>query len=334
MQAVGRIRVLMTGAGGAGTIEIIRSLRQSGRYEVVVADAGRHSFGFHLADRAYVIPFGAAESFSAVFGDLIQTEAPDFIIPLVDEEIPKVHALVNDRFAGKPKVLGPKLAFCELALDKWRMASALESAGLGTAISALASEVPADFPFPAIVKPRAGRGSRGVALVRDRQELSAYLGKAALSAPSYIVQEHCKGREFTTSVIVGLNGDLLGVVPKEAVDKRGITQVGVTRRVPVIDELCAAIQSRFRADGPFNVQLMLGDDGVPRVFEVNPRYSTTVALTLASGIDEVDVVMRHALGEKVRPLSYRADLMMLRYSTQLYLPESDWERKYAELPVP
>jgi carbamoyl-phosphate synthase large subunit len=324
----------MTGAGGAGTIEIIRSLRQSGRYEVAVADAGRHSFGFHLADRAYVIPFGAAESFATVFGDLIERERPDFIIPLVDEEIPKVHALVNDRFVRKAKILGPKLGFCELALDKWRMASALVSAGLGATVSALASAVPPGFPFPAIVKPRAGRGSRGVAVVRDRAELGAYLSKAALPATSYIVQEHCRGREFTTSVIVGLDGELLGVVPKEAVDKRGITQVGVTRRVPVIEELCGALQAHFRADGPFNVQLMLGDDGVPRIFEVNPRYSTTVALTLAAGIDEVDVVMRHALGEKIGPLSYRADLMMLRYSTQLYLPESEWEQKYAELSSP
>ena len=325
-----RIRVLMTGAGGAGTIEIIQSLRRTGRYEIVVADAGRHAFGFHLADRAYVIPFGAALEFAAAFEEIIAREQPDFIIPLVDEEIPKVHALVNDRFGGKPKIVGPNLGFCELSLDKWRMASAMADAGLPTARSALASEVPESFPFPAIVKPRAGRGSRGVATVRDRNELASYLRNAKSASSSYILQELCVGREFTTSVIVSLSGQLLGVVPKEAVDKRGITQVGVTRRVPVIDEACAKIQSHFRADGPFNVQLMLGADGAPRVFEINPRYSTTVALTLASGIDEVDVVMRHALGEPIGPLSYRADLMMLRYSTQLYLPEAEWEQKYAE----
>lgn len=330
MSADKRIRVLMTGAGGAGTIEIIHSLRRSGRYEIAVADAGPHAFGYSIADRAYQIPFGAAASFVPVFADLIRSERPDFIIPLVDEEIPKVHALVKEQFAGQTRVLGPVPEFCDLALDKWRMACAMTELGLSTAYSALASEVPDGFPFPAIVKPRSGRGSRGVAGVRDRAELDAYLARGSLPASGYVLQERLLGREFTTSVIVGLDGELLAVVPKEAVDKRGITQVGVTRRVPAIDALCASMQNRLKANGPFNVQLMLGSDGVPRVFEVNPRYSTTVALTLAAGIDEVDVVMRHALGEKVGPLQYQPDLMMLRYSTQLYLPESEWSDKYVE----
>jgi carbamoyl-phosphate synthase large subunit len=320
----------MTGAGGAGTIEIIRSLRRAGRYEIAVADAGPHAFGFSLADRAYQIPFGASESFSRVFADLIRKEHPDFVVPLVDEEIPLVHALVEAQFRGETRVVAPRLQFCELALDKWQMACAMTEEGLSTARSALASELPEAFPFPAIVKPRSGRGSRGVAAVRDRRELDDYLSRASLPASRYIVQEQLIGREFTTSVIVGLNGELLAVVPKEAVDKRGITQVGVTRRVPAIDALCSAMQVRLMANGPFNVQLILGRDGVPRVFEVNPRYSTTVALTLAAGIDEVDVVLRHALGEKIGPLSYEADLMMVRYPTQAYLPESEWKQKYVE----
>lgn len=325
-----RIRVLMTGAGGAGTIEIIHSLRRSGRYEIAVADAGRHSYGFHLADRGYLIPFGADERFSEVFGGLILKERPDFVIPLVDEEIPKVHALVKGELAGHTRVLAPTPAFCDLSLDKWRMACAMEEVGLSTAHTVLASEVPASFPFPAIVKPRSGRGSRGVATVRERAELDAYLACTSKPASHFVLQALLLGREFTTSVVAGLDGTLLAVVPKEAVEKRGITQVGVTRRVPAIDALCSDMQSKLEANGPFNVQLILGEDGVPRVFEVNPRYSTTVALTLAAGIDEVDVVMRHALGEHVGPLSYREDFMMLRYSAQLCLPEAEWKAKYVD----
>ncbi|MEY4547273.1 MAG: hypothetical protein RL685_3468 [Pseudomonadota bacterium] len=320
----------MTGAGGAGTIEVIRSLKRQERYHIAVADAGAHAFGYSIADRAYRIPLGAADGFASAFADLIRREQPDFVIPLVDEEIPKVHALVQEHFRGQTRVLGPTLDFCRLALDKWRMACAMTAANLSTALSALASDVPGRFPFPAIVKPRSGRGSRGVAVVRDRVELTAYLSAASLPASEYILQERLLGREFTTSVIVGLDGELLGVVPKEAVDKRGITQVGVTRSVSAIDELCANIQSRLKANGPFNVQLVLGADGVPRVFEINPRYSTTVALTLAAGIDEVDVVMRQALGERIGPLTYQADLMMVRYPTQLYLPEVEWQRKYVD----
>src|SRR5262249_23501338 len=110
----------------------------------------------------------------------------------------------------------------------------------------------------------------------------------------------------------------------EAAVKKGITQLGITRRVPAIDALIAGIQESMRADGPFNVQLMLGEDGVPRVFEINPRYSKTAALTLGAELEDVDVVVRRALGEDTGPLSWRADVMMVRYSAQVFVPVEDW----------
>ena len=112
--------------------------------------------------------------------------------------------------------------------------------------------------------------------------MKRYLAAASLPPDQYIVQDRLHGPEFTTSVVVALDGSLLTIVPKEAVDKRGITQVGVTRAVPEIDVLCRAIARELDPKGPFNVQLILGDDRVPRVIEINPRYSTTMALTLAA----------------------------------------------------
>jgi predicted ATP-grasp superfamily ATP-dependent carboligase len=60
------------------------------------------------------------------------------------------------------------------------------------------------------------------------------------------------------------------------------------------------------------------------VIEINPRYSTTMALTLASGVNEVDAVLRHARGEDPGPLTFEPDLMMLRYTAQVYVKEHDW----------
>jgi carbamoyl-phosphate synthase large subunit len=172
------------------------------------------------------------------------------------------------------------------------------------------------------VKPRHGRGSRGLAFLDGPSDLRAYLGAAAKDADQYIVQERLRGPEFTTSVVVGLDGKLLAIVPKEAADKRGITQVGITRNVPAIDELCRAITEKMDPRGPYNVQLIL--DGAPRVIEINPRYSTTMALTLASGVNEVDAVLRHHRGEDPGRLTFTPDLMMLRYTAQIYVKESEW----------
>ena len=132
------------------------------------------------------------------------------------------------------------------------------------------------------------------------------------------------GQEYTVSSVVGLGGPTLAVVPKEVMAKRGITQVGITRVVLEIDRLCRGIQDRLHADGPFNVQLIMSENGIPYVIEINPRYSTTVALTIAAGLNEVDVVIRHALGEPIEPLIFQANLVMIRYHTQLYRLEAEW----------
>ncbi len=99
----------------------------------------------------------------------------------------------------------------------------------------------------------------------------------------------------------------------------------MTRAVPEIDALCRDLTRELLPRGPYNVQLIFGADRVPRVIEINPRYSTTMALTLASGVNEVDAVLRHDRGLNPGRLTFEPDLMMLRYTAQVYVKESDWQ---------
>lgn len=322
MSIIPKPKVLITGASGAGTVDFIRALAATGEYELIGCDSSYASVGFTIVSRAYVIPLGASPEFEPTIADILEREQPDFVVPGVDEEIPKIHGLVA-RSWPKTRVLTPTPEFCRDTLDKWRMFERMAEAGLSVARTWLASDAE-KATYPAIVKPRTGRGSRGLAFLDGPSDLDAYLKGATLSPEHYIVQERLLGREFTTSAVVALGGPLLAVVPKEATAKKGITQIGVTRHVPAIDTLCREIQDKLRADGPFNVQLVLGEDGVPRVFEINPRYSTTVALTLASGVNEVDVVLRHALGKDPGRLTFEPNLMMIRYLSQIFVPEGSF----------
>jgi carbamoyl-phosphate synthase large subunit len=315
------IKIVLTGGGGAGTIEAVKALKAEG-YGVVTADATPSSAGLSFADRAYVVPFGADDQFIPALRELIRREQPDYLVPLVDEEIPKVHAFVRAE-APAIKVVAPSPEFCDLVLDKWTMARALDEHGLSVAPTWLASDAGA-ATYPAIVKPRQGRGSRGLAFLDSPADLAAYLAAAPKSADHFIVQPRLTGPEFTTSVVVGLDNTLLSIVPKEAVDKRGITQIGVTRAVPEIDQLCRDLTLKLAPHGPFNVQLILGTDRVPRVIEINPRYSTTIALTIAAGVNEIDAVLRHDRGLPPGQVTFEPDLMMLRYTAQIYVKERDW----------
>jgi carbamoyl-phosphate synthase large subunit len=315
--------VLLTGAGGAGTLEIINSLKKQAVFRTVGLDASAYSRGLGLCDAGYVIPFATDPRFRTALTEIISKERPDFAIPLVDEEILPFHDLVAELGPRAPKLIAPNRIFCEITLDKWKTFQNLTKVGLPTPKTALASDA-AKISFPAVIKPRDGRGSRELAYLRNAADLEAFLKTRSWPADNYIVQRQVFGTEYTVSVVVGLDGTLLAVVPKEVVVKKGITQVGVTRNHEAIENLCRDVQLKLRADGPFNVQLMLQPDGTSSIIEINPRYSTTVALTLASGIDEVGLVIRHAMGEKVEPRRFQPDLLMFRYQTQIFMPEKEW----------
>lgn len=315
------IKILLSGAGGSGTIEIIRTLRELGRYRIVAIDASPYAFGLKLADVGYVVPLATAPEFKRTIEMLIDQEKPDYVIPLVDEEILTFHAIAEQ---FNTTVVAPVPQFCQLCLDKWLTNQALRDAGIPVPESWLATDID-KVRYPAIIKPRSGRGSRGLAYLRQGSDLEEYLTRIHGSPQEYIVQEQIEGREFTVSVVVGLGGPLLAVVPKEVIIKRGITLVGVTRDAPKIESVCQQVQYRLKANGPFNVQLVMGKDEVPYITEINPRYSTTVALTIAAGVHEVDLVIRNAEGEQTStPIHFTPNLMMVRYYAQQYIPESHW----------
>ena len=317
--------VLISGAGGAGTIEIIRTLKEMGCYRIVAIDASPYAYGLKLADAGYVVPFATAPDFKGAIESIMVKEKPDYVIPLVDEEILAFHTIA-EQFSTT--VITPVPHFCRLSLDKWLTCQTLREAGILVPETWLATDKDA-IKYPAIIKPRSGRGSRGLACLRRVGDLNVYLERVPDPPQAYVVQKNIDGREFTVSAVVGLDGQILAIVPKEVLIKSGITLAGVTRIVPEIETVCRQIQERLTANGPFNVQLIIDEQNKPHIFEINPRYSTTVALTIAAGVHEVDLVIRHAQGEKFNsPTIFAPDLMMIRHFAHEYMPESNWAFKY------
>jgi carbamoyl-phosphate synthase large subunit len=317
-----RTGVLITGMSGSAAFELITALQRTGEYRVIAVDAAEHAVGYAIADAHYIVPFAVDPAFEGALRRILDHERPEFIVPLVDEEILQVHAIIDQHYAGRVNVVGPTAQFSETVLDKWVANHALEEAGVPVPATWLASDA-GGCSYPAIIKPRVGRGSRGLAYLDGPDSLADYLQAASQPADRYVVQEQVRGTEYTVSVVVSPDGHVHAVVPKEVVSKKGITQVGVTRSVPSIEALGRLIQQRLAANGPFNVQLMLTDDGRPIVFEVNPRLSTTTVLTMAAGVDELAIVLRASRGLPVEPQSFIPGLMMLRHYTALYIPETE-----------
>ncbi len=281
----------MTGAGGAALPFLIRSLQKHG-YRVITADMDPFAGGLFLSDRGFVIPKADDPQFLPVIERICSSEHVDVIIPLVDEELIAVAGL-GDRSVIP---LTPRPDFICTCLDKYRLVRTLQEYNLPAPRTVLATDDPGDIGYPCIVKPRTGRGSRDVEMLHNTKEFHDWKARAGNNAGLYILQEYLSGTEYTVSVVAWRDGRVQAVVPKEIISKKGITRLAVSRRNTAIETYCTAIQDHLHADGPFNVQLRCdGESGQPILFEINPRYSTTVSLTVLAGCEEIHGLIQQAL---------------------------------------
>jgi carbamoyl-phosphate synthase large subunit len=306
------IRLLFTGGGGAGNEALYRLLQ--GRYDVHFADADPLAISPSIpADRRHAIPFANASDFGERLGALIEKLRIDLLVPGVDEELPLLADLAA-HCAGR--ILLPPADFVNVMTDKLHTIQALSARHIATPRTVTAAHA-CEIDFPCIVKPRHGRGSRGVRLLTARPQLESYLQLEGGAPDKFVLQEHLIGNEYTVMMAADCAGRLRAVVPVRVALKRGITIRAETTATPEVIAACAAIHHVWPASGCFNIQLILTDDGRALPFEINPRVSTTLCLALAAGVDPFSIF----LSESESPsdlLAFDVGIALQRHWTNIF----------------
>ncbi|MBX0285622.1 ATP-grasp domain-containing protein [Halomicroarcula sp. F28] len=309
--------VLVTGVGGASGIGAVRALQETTTHDVVGVDMDPEAAGLYLADVGRSIPPASDDDWAVVIRDVIEQYGVDVVVPTVDEELPLLDGLPDD-----VPVVAPRDDVIEVTLDKYATYQRLDEAGHTVPRTWLASEADAipESAYPLIRKPRRGRGSRGIERVETPAALSQSLSGTDRPADEVLLQAFVGGTEFTTSAVVATDDRLLAVVPKEAIEKDGSTVKGVTRDHDAVTESCRAIAETLAPGGPMNVQQIVDDEGRPHTIEINPRFSSTACLTVRAGVNELNMLVRDALGESVTPSTeFDAGVYLLRYDNHVFV---------------
>jgi len=293
-------KILFTGGGGAGNEALVRLLGD--RYEMHFADADREAIDPSIPeDRRHEIPFANVPEFGKNLCELFQTLEIDLLVPGVDEELPTVADLVE---RGQLNALLPPKLFVETHMDK---AESMKTLG-ELAPRTVPAENAADLGFPCIVKPRKGRGSRGVSVLHSPEQLAAYLTLSDQEAGGCIAQELGVGEEFTVMMAADSAGTLRAIVPVAVGIKRGITLRAETRRDEIVEAACRKVHEADPVSGCYNIQLIRQDDGRILVFEINPRVSTTMCLGVAAGVDPVSIFLEGAKRDGLLPFEENVQL--------------------------
>jgi carbamoyl-phosphate synthase large subunit len=312
--ALGPVRVLVTGAGGPAGVAVIRALRARGHH-VVGVDADPSAVGLRLADQQHVIPrFDDSHYLAALLRVATLTDVQALVCTVAEEYASLAGAADYLAEAGV-RTMMPALSAVDLCVDKWAFAEHMRDSGLPAPATGLASAQGVAGPW--VVKPRFGRGSRDVVIAQSRSQLATALRKV----PDPIVQTQLTGREFTADVLVDVNGAVVGVAPRWRTETRGgISTKGTTFEDHEVTNVVSLVIKSVGLVGPANVQGFVTEDGAVSVHEINPRFSGGLPLSLAAGADLVEEYLRGVMGLAMRSerVVARPGVTMMRFFCEVF----------------
>lgn len=278
-------KILFTGGGGAATEFLWRFLSE--RYELFFADADISAIDDKIPEKNKVeIPFANDKSFIETLSQRVTDYSIDILVPSVDEELIIIGQNL-DQFSAK--VLLPSVEFVSNMLDKLLSMEEIAAKGLfhPKTLPVTDSE---QISFPQIVKPRSGRGSRGVSILHDIKEVEAYMVLNRVEPDEIISQQLIIGTEYTVLIAADMQANLKAIVPVRIGQKKGITIRAATELQTDIIDYCKNFQNAFKVTGVYNLQCILTGDGQVVPFEINPRISTTFCLGVAAGFDPFEII--------------------------------------------
>lgn len=314
------MKVMVTGAGAVLGQGIIKCLRMAPHaYKIVALDPDPRAVGLYWADRAHLIPLASDPGYGDAINRVIDQERPDVLLIGTDVEL-MYFALHKERLESsyRVRVVVNSPDVIRIADDKWLTYQFLSSNGFPYPDSALPDEqeyLIRRCGFPLIVKPRIGARSIGVHRVANERQLREAL--AAVSSP--IIQECISSPEHEyTSGITVVNSQVVGVVTMRRDLRDGNTHRAYVMPDSPYDEILTSIAQKLGGEGVINFQFRVAHD-VPKIFEINARFSGTTPFRAYAGFNEVDHLVQHYTSGTPIPKPTVAPVVILRYMNEVVI---------------
>ncbi len=310
------------------------ALKQSGiKGNVITTDMNPLSPGLYFSNRHYMVPLTTDRRYIPIIKSICFKERVRLLIPTIDDELPLFGAHADKFLATGVRVAVSSAQTNTICNDKHLTARCLSAREIPVARTWLPSELEFEkLRYPLFLKPRMGRGSVGAFPIANERELRFFLGYV----PDPVVQEYLAGREFTIDVLTDFAGRVISAVPRERlVVRSGVSDRGKTWKHAGMIELAVKTAEALDIRGPANIQVKLDNDKAT-IFEVNPRFSGGIPLTLAAGADFPAWLIEMCRGRRVPSFlgKFTDGLIMACYESAVFLTEESFKEAGKEVPRP
>ena len=305
--------VLFTCAGQR--VDIVSAFKDAGA-ETVAVDLNPLSPALYHADHRVLVPPVTAPEYIPRLADLVQELGVGLVVPLTDLDMALLAERQDDLGAV---VLLPEPEVVERANDKYETHLFLEEHGIGSPAAWLIEALPDELPFPVLVKPRRGFGSRNIFLANDKEELAFHLARTPAAS---FVQQVCQGEEFSIDVFSDLDGRCLNAIPRTMIESKGGESIkGMTVRDEELIALGCQVAERVGVKGPATIQCFRTAHGRHEITDVNLRFGGAFPLPLAAGGGYPALAHALARGERPEPRvgEFREGIVMTRFFSSVSL---------------
>lgn len=298
--------VLITGIGGDIAQCVATILRES-RPDIclVGVDVHTHHGGHLFVDFFLVVPMADDVNYINSIHSVIAKFGVNIFIPITEYELSALYPFTE--FFPGVKLIFPGKNVVQVGLDKLATFNRLALLDLPVPWTVSSSEgVPPEYPC--IIKGRHGSGSRTVFRVDGPKDYSYFAGRY----PDSIFQELLQpsNQEVTCAVYRKTNGEVLTLLMLRRLSG-GFTSWAKTIHDASTMELCSRIAISLDLRGSMNIQLILTENG-PRVFEINPRFSSTVLMRHRIGFSDALWAIEEAEGKIIECPEIPINKIMVR----------------------
>lgn len=313
------ITVAVTSVGSGVGQSVVDSCRRSSLdLRLIGLDLSPFCFGGYSCDLLLHLPSAGSPGHLDRLLDVCEKERVDILIPGLDSELLAISENAHLFEARGTKVLVARRDFVNLCRDKVKWSSVLSRISPTILPCFTQEELPkalaeGSLRFPFIAKPLDGSASAGVLVINSRDELVKV-------GPGHVVQPlvlpaasdpHCEAvlatsragkilqnAEISMQSVYGRDGALLGRMTSYHRLKDGIPLEIVPVEIEEANEAMSTLEPYLKSigmTGPVNLQGRITEEG-PRFFEMNARFTGITGARALLGFNEVEALIRDALG--------------------------------------
>jgi carbamoyl-phosphate synthase large subunit len=271
------MKYLITAIGGDIAQSIAKILKEFRKDALLIgSDMHANHAGKHFVDILVTLPTATEENYIAGLKQIILEYQIDYVIPVNEKEILTIfHAIIEgelDKYSEN--IIIPKARGYEKYFNKLEMIESLKSYNKDLRLPWTINSSKTPLEFPCFYKPQDGSGSRGVEVV-SKSRYSRNIDFYNTSAGVFQELLH-EENEYTCGLYrSSRSSDVTQVIVLRRSLKGGLTGLAEIVYDEDIQSYCKKIGTLIKLNGAINIQLKK-DKNDPVLFEINPRFSSTV----------------------------------------------------------